>query len=61
LFDYDKDGRISSEDLLVNLKLLIGPNLSEEQLKDIVDKTIQEFSQDGTFITFDDFVKILDM
>jgi hypothetical protein len=46
---------------LINLKLLIGASLSEEQLKDIVDKTIQEFSQDGSYITFEDFVKILDM
>jgi Ca2+-binding EF-hand superfamily protein len=58
--DYDKNGKIDSEDLLISLKLLIGPSLNEEQLIDIVEKTIQEFSQDGKYITFDEFVKILE-
>jgi Ca2+-binding EF-hand superfamily protein len=61
LFDYNKDGKICNEDLLVNLKLLIGPSLNEEQLRDIVDKTIQEFAVDQKYITFEDFLKILEM
>lgn len=60
LFDFNKDGKICYEDLLLNLKLLIGNSLNEEQLKEIVDKTIQEYSGDQKFITFDEFIKILD-
>jgi len=59
LFDFDKDGKISSEDMLVNFKLLLGNSLSEENLKEIVEKTINEYSTDQKFITFDDFIKIL--
>jgi Ca2+-binding EF-hand superfamily protein len=61
LFDYDKDGKISAEDLLINLKLLVGTDSSEDQLKDITDRTIQEFSKDGKYITFEEFEKIFDM
>ena len=59
LFDFDKDGKISSEDMLVNFKLLLGNSLSEENLKEIVEKTINEYSTDQKYITFDDFIKIL--
>ena len=59
LFDFDKDGKISSEDMLVNFKLLLGNSLSEENLKEIVEKTIIEYSNDQKFITYDDFIKIL--
>jgi serine/threonine-protein phosphatase 2B regulatory subunit len=60
LFDFNKDGRICYEDLLINLKLLLGNSLNEEQLSEIVDKTIAEFSSDQKYITYDEFVKILD-
>ena len=59
LFDFDKDGKISSEDMLINFKLLLGNSLNEEQIKEIVDKTISEYSSDHQFIFYDDFVNIL--
>ena len=59
LFDFDKDGKISSEDMLINFKLLLGNSLNEEQIKDIVEKTISEYSNDKTYINYNDFVKIL--
>ena len=59
LFDFDKDGKISSEDMLINFKLLSGNSLNEEQIKEIVDKTISEYSSDQKFINYNDFVKIL--
>ena len=59
LFDFDKDGKISSEDMLVNFKLLLGNSLNEEQIKEIVEKTISEYSSDKKFINYNDFVKIL--
>ena len=59
LFDFDKDGKISSEDMLVNFKLLLGNSLTEEQIKEIVEKTISEYSSDKKYINYNDFVKIL--
>jgi Ca2+-binding EF-hand superfamily protein len=61
LFDFNKDGKVCFEDLLINLKLLIGHSLTEEQLSEIVEKTIEEFSSDRKYITYDEFVKILEM
>ena len=59
LFDFDKDGKISSEDMLVNFKLLLGNSLNDEQIKEIVEKTISEYSSDKKYINYNDFVKIL--
>ena len=59
LFDFDGDGKISSEDMLVNFKLLLGNSLNEEQIVEIVDKTISEYSNDQQFINYDEFIKIL--
>ena len=59
LFDFDKDGKISNEDMLINFKLLLGNSLNEEQIKEIVEKTISEYSSDKKYINYNDFVKIL--
>ena len=59
LFDFDKDGKISSEDMLINFKLLLGSSLNEEQIIEIVDKTISEYSSDGKYINYNDFIKIM--
>ena len=59
LFDFDKDGKISDMDMLINFKLLLGNSLNEEQIKEIVDKTISEYSNGKGYIDFNDFVKIL--
>ena len=59
LFDFDKDGKISHEDMLINFKLLLGNSLNEEQIIEIVDKTIKEYSKDKKYIVYDDFVKLL--
>ena len=68
LFDFDKDGKISYVDMIINFKLLMGNSFNEEQIKGIVDKIIDEYSNDQIdqndkkekFINFDNFVKILD-
>ena len=59
LFDFDKDGKISDMDMLINFKLLLGNSLNEEQIKEIVDKTINEYSEKKGYIDYNDFVKIL--
>ena len=60
LFDYDKDGKISSEDMLINFKLLLGSSLTEEQILEVIDKTINEYSTDQKYIYYNDFVKIME-
>ena len=59
LFDFDKDGKISSEDMLINFKLLLCNSLNEEQIIEIVNKTISEYSDDQQYINYEEFVKIL--
>ena len=59
LFDFDKDGKISDMDMLINFKLLLGNSLNEEQIKEIVNKTISEYSNNKGYIDYSDFVKIL--
>lgn len=60
MFDFNKDRKICHEDLLINLKLFLGNSLTEEQISEIVDKTIMEFSSDQKYITYNEFVKILE-
>ncbi|KAG8346703.1 EF hand domain [Trypanosoma vivax] len=59
VYDVDGDGKISSRDLLEALKLMVGPNMADVGLQQIVDKTFLEvgLSRDG-HITFDEFEKL---
>ena len=59
IFDFDKDGKLSSEDMVINFKLLLGNSLNEEQILEIVDKTISDFSSDQKYIYYNDFVKMM--
>jgi Ca2+-binding EF-hand superfamily protein len=58
LLDFNKDGKIDYEDLLINFKLLLENSLNEEQISEIVKKTISEYSSDQTYITFDEFLRV---
>ena len=52
----DRDGYISNGELFLVLKMMVGNNLKEQQLQQIVDKTIMEADQDGDGkIDFDEF------
>ncbi|XP_015284998.1 PREDICTED: calcineurin B homologous protein 1 isoform X1 [Gekko japonicus] len=58
LYDLDKDDKISREELLQVLRMMVGVNISDEQLGSIADRTIQEADQDGdSAISFTEFVK----
>jgi Ca2+-binding EF-hand superfamily protein len=59
LLDFNKDGKIDYEDLLVNFKLLLENSLNEEQISEIVKKTISEYSSDQTYITFEEFLRVI--
>ena len=56
MYDIDNDGFITNAELFMVLKLMIGNNLGDTQLQQIVDKTIQQFDFDGDGkISFDEF------
>nr|CAG4711957.1 unnamed protein product [Naegleria fowleri] len=60
VYDIDGDGFISNGELFTVLKMMVGNNLSDVQLQQIVDKTILEADDDGDGkISFEEFAKTL--
>jgi serine/threonine-protein phosphatase 2B regulatory subunit len=57
----DRDGYISNGELFLVLKMMVGNNLKDNQLQQIVDKTIMEADkdQDGK-ISFDEFLVMVE-
>jgi hypothetical protein len=56
----DGDDKISRDELLAVLHMMVGANISEEQLGSIADRTIHEADLDGDKqISFDEFVQAL--
>ena len=59
IYDMDKDGYISNSELFRVLKMMVGSNLKDTQLQQIVDKTIIYADTDGDGkISFDEFCKV---
>ena len=60
IYDIDRDGFISNGELFVVLKMMVGGNLSDTQLQQIVDKSIiqGDLNGDGK-IDFDEFQKMI--
>jgi calcineurin B family protein 1 len=56
MYDMDRDGKISARELTEVLKMMVGSNVSPEQLQSIASCTMQEvdMDQDGS-ISFSDF------
>ncbi|KAI3385891.1 hypothetical protein SNEBB_006300 [Seison nebaliae] len=61
IYDIDNDGYIGNGELFQVLKTMVGNNLEEEQLQQIVDKTIwyADTDKDGK-ISFNEFKSIVD-
>ena len=56
VYDMDRDGFISNGELFLVLKMMVGNNLKDGQLQQIVDKTIMEADLDGDGkINFEEF------
>ena len=57
----DRDGYISNGELFLVLKMMVGSNLKDHQLQQIVDKTIMESdtSQTGK-LSFEDFKTVVE-
>lgn len=61
IYDMDKDGFISNGELFQVLKMMVGNNLKDTQLQQIVDKTIIYADQDGDGkISYDEFCALVD-
>lgn len=57
----DKDGYISNGELFQVLKMMVGNNLKDTQLQQIVDKTIINADKDGDGrISFEEFCAVSD-
>jgi len=60
MYDLDGDDKISREELLAVLHMMVGANISEEQLGSIADRTIDEADEDQDgMISFDEFKKVM--
>ncbi|KAK9321177.1 hypothetical protein V1517DRAFT_327204 [Lipomyces orientalis] len=60
VYDMDKDGYISNGELFIVMKMMVGSNLKDQQLQQIVDKTIMEADRDGDGkISFEEFIEMV--
>lgn len=60
MYDLDDDETISRDELLNILHMMVGANISQDQLNSIAERTIVEADQSGTGkITFEDFCNAL--
>lgn len=61
VYDIDRDGYISNGELFIVLKMMVGNNLKDQQLQQIVDKTIMEadLDNDGR-ISFEEFKQMVE-
>merc|ERR1712244_72184 len=61
IYDIDNDGYISNGELFQVLKMMVGSNLKETQLQQIVDKTIMYADKDGDGkINFQEFCAVVE-
>lgn len=61
VYDIDRDGYIGNGELFIVLKMMVGSNLKDQQLQQIVDKTIMEADLDGDGkIDFEEFTKMVE-
>ncbi|KAG6375057.1 hypothetical protein JVT61DRAFT_3839 [Boletus reticuloceps] len=60
VYDVDRDGYISNGELFLVLKMMVGNNLKDQQLQQIVDKTIMEgdHDRDGK-LSFEEFAQMV--
>ncbi|KAJ8880800.1 hypothetical protein PR048_017271 [Dryococelus australis] len=61
MYDLDNDDKISRDELLAILHMMVGANISEEQLTSIAERTILEADQNGDqMISFEEFCSALE-
>ena len=61
MYDLDGDGKITKKELKTVLTLMVGSNISEEQLDSIAQRTIMEATLDkDDLMSFEEFAKVLE-
>lgn len=61
MYDLDGDDKISKEELLAVLTMMVGANISQDQLDSIAERTVMEADVDqDSFISFEEFCKVLE-
>ena len=62
VYDMDNDGFISNGELFMTLKMMVGNNLKDIELQQIVDKSILTGDKDGDGkISFEEFCNVSDL
>ena len=60
IYDMDNDGFISNADLYSALKMMVGSNLNDTQLQQLVDKTMLKADEDGDgFLSYKEFETLI--
>jgi serine/threonine-protein phosphatase 2B regulatory subunit len=60
MYDKDEDGFIDKNDMFALMKLMIGNELSEAQISEIVEKTLQDLDEDKDGkLSFEEFSKVI--
>ena len=61
IYDIDRDGYIGNGELFIVMKMMVGKNLQDDELQQIVDKTIMEADQVGDgMLDFEEFKNAVD-
>ncbi|KAJ3157461.1 Calcineurin subunit B [Geranomyces michiganensis] len=61
VYDIDRDGYLSNGELFLVLKMMVGNNLKDNQLQQIVDKTIMEADLNGDGkVSFEEFQRMVE-
>jgi hypothetical protein len=59
MYDKDEDGFIDKNDMFALMKLMIGNELSDAQISEIVEKTLQDLDEDKDGkLSFEEFSKV---
>ncbi|KAL8437068.1 hypothetical protein ACSSS7_001225 [Eimeria intestinalis] len=59
VYDINKDGHISNGELFAVMKMMVGNNLNDQQLQQLVDRTILQADKDGDgMISFEEFREV---
>lgn len=62
IYDIDRDGYIGNGELFIVMKMMVGKNLQDSELQQIVDKTMMEADVDGDGrLSFDEFKSAVDL
>lgn len=60
IYDINRDGYISNGELFEVMKMMVGTNLTDTQLQQLVDRAILQADEDGDgMISYSEFVKMV--